>query len=129
MLPFLRNIETVVITEDDIDRVDCCALLSCYTCRTRLARLAFDPSINDFIDTIVANAVKFKSIETLVLNDCHIREPDGFVAFMEEKPNILKSFSWIHSSVDGISSTPYELVEKHIPGIAYLMCTLILEEY
>lgn len=98
VLPFLRNIETVVITGDDYDRVvDCCSLLSYYTCRARLARLGFDPSINDFIDTVVANAVNIKSIEirkvqftstffyvlcgrnleTLVLNDCHIREPDG----------------------------------------------------
>lgn len=114
VLPYLRNIESFVISE--CDKYVECRRDRRYQPYKRFSPMEFHPTINDFIDCIVANALKMKSIdirnvqftgtffylqhvrnlETLALDGCHISESDGFISLMEQKPNI-KSISWIHS--------------------------------
>lgn len=135
VLPFLRNIESFVISESVVNvgpRRFCCY-------RHMLHRLNFHPTVvNDFIDSIVANAVTIKSIEirnvqftgtffylqhvlnleTLALDVCHICEPDSFISLMNQKPK-LKSFSWIHSYARRMTSSLSiaELVVNSLPDL------------
>lgn len=134
VLPFLRSLESFVITE---------SVGAVRNPRMVLSDQKFCPTVNDFIDSIVANGVQLKSIElqnvqiagnlfyvqhvrnleSLVLDACHILESKGFVTFMESKPK-LKSFSWIHSYAPGLmlmssgtTNAVCALTENNIPDL------------
>lgn len=128
-LPFVRSLESLTIKETDQHCMEDC--INYFETSS-----AYNPSVNDFLERVVATAVNIHSLqmynlkisgrmfylphicdlETLILDGCNVRVPDAFLAFLQGKPK-LRSLTWNNSSLRGMdtpnshsSNFVYELV-------------------
>lgn len=128
-LPFFRCIESLTIKETDHRcTFDCIDYFD--------SNVAFNPSINDFVERIVANAININSLQlynlkisgrlfylnhirnlkVLFLDGCNVRVPEAFLSYLQETSK-LRSLSWNNSSLRGMDTSSshssnfvYELV-------------------
>lgn len=138
-LPFFHCIESLTIKETDQHCMEDC--INYFETST-----AYNLSVNDFVERVVATAVNINSLqlynlkisgrlfylphicnlETLALDGCNVRVPDAFLAFVQGKPK-LRSLTWNNSSLRGMdtlnshsSNLVYELVANSITDLEAL---------
>lgn len=131
ILPFFRAIESFTINESD----------------SYGNYLGINPAINELVERTIGNAGNINSIsmcrlkisgnffhsdqvrnlKNLEISHCNLREPDGFISFLKNKPK-LKSFIWDDSSLFGMDSETshssnivYELVANNVPGLEHFL--------
>lgn len=136
-LPFFRCIDTLKIAETDHCSMDDCINYFESNC-------AYNPAVNNFVERVVSNAVNIsalhlnnlkisgrlfylrhiRNLKALSLDGCNIREPDAFLSFLREKPN-LRSLKWNNSSLRGMdtnrshsSNLVYKLVADSMSDLA-----------
>lgn len=134
VLPLMRNIESFAMNEPTNVNSDCHFQLGAHN--------VINFSINKFIDVVLMNASKIKSIklanfrvsggwllsdhmknvETLSFTNCNLEKNPGLIAFMQKKP-ALNSFTWRNSSVDRVNDPTnfvLSLAGNNVPDLQVL---------
>lgn len=135
-LRFFRCIESLTVKETDRHCMEDC--INYFETNS-----AFNTSVNDFVERVVATAVNINSLQmynlkisgrmfylqhvgnlkTLTLDGCNVRVPDALLSFLQAKPK-LRSLTWNNSSLRGMDTTNshssnlvYELVANSMTDL------------